>query len=328
MRDVTLKEIAERVGVSPSTVSRALNDHPRISTRTKTLVRHALLEMGRERQTEQPAQSFGMFLTRIIDDAFMAKTISGVLRYTDSVCITVFLERLDAKGQCLPHVLMRGGIDGMIVGGIPIPEQTIHLLLRTHIPIVFVGRYLEKEASARVNYVASDNVAGGRLAARHLISCGYDQTVVLRPLAPCNPHYDRLEGFMEVMCASNILPSIIPFTMDGTVYPRAFKSLLELTRSGSIGVFSMEDLAGVAILKALQDAGIRIPEQAGVIGYSGLDVTTHTYPPLSTIDVDKEMLGFCAARLLHGIINGQIPSPMQIHIQPRLIARASTVALL
>jgi LacI family transcriptional regulator len=325
MQRVTLKEVANGLNISVSTVSRALADHPRISDSTKALVRRTVHELTQDRITKTGLHSIGMYLTNAHQDELFMKIVAGVTHYADGIGANTLIENLAGEGDVVPYSLVRNQADGMIVGGVPLADEMVEALCQRDIPTVFIGRYLQPEQSAALNAVIPDNISGGRKAARHLIDCGYERFVVVWPSEPCNPHIDRMNGFMEVISERHHhVTTVIYPSAKVNIVPGVLDVINVIAKKHSVGVFVMNDIQAITVLQALLTARIDVPGQVGVIGYNGIDAGATTLPTLTTIDVPKETLGFTAAHMLNDIVTGTILAPVQLYLQPKVLHRGST----
>lgn len=106
------------------------------------------------------------------------------------------------------------------------------------------------------------------------------------------------------------------------------KELLPHLRKQRTGIFAATDWMAAGVLRALQEEGVRIPDEVGVVGYSDIDLASHIYPSLSSVRVEKEAMGYLAARILLDELEERIAGPVQIYLQPHLVARESTLGAL
>lgn len=323
---LTVREIAKRLGVAPSTVSRALDDHPRISSNTKALVRRALAEMQKE---TEPAEfsTIGLFLLNDEGDDFFASIVRGAMNYADKMGIYLLLEKIDSRQDFLPYAIARRRVDGAIIAGIPIADELVKKLAAQDIPVTFIGRYLSKKESTRLNTVLSDNNLGGRLAGEHLLEKGYQKFVIVTHPGPqYNPQKDRAEGFIEAIGHQDFVQYVTAAIEGRQMVGEPVDTILSLVREGyRVGVFAVSDHLARALILALNERGIPIPEAVGIIGYDGVEKPdANLVPSLTTLNVPKEELGYMAGRLIRDIALKQVPTPIQVCIQPQLIVRGST----
>ena len=145
MRKLTVREIARLAGVSPSTVTRALQDHPRIAEETKAKIRAIV------RRNEQ--KPVGMLIANplgdLASDTFFAEVIKGAAELLKGFGRPLLLESFDGRASGpLPDMVAQERVCGIIVGGIPIDDEVVRRLAQT-LPAVFIGRYLNDYQSPR-----------------------------------------------------------------------------------------------------------------------------------------------------------------------------------
>lgn len=323
MRKLTVREIAKLAGVSPSTVTRALNDHPRIAEETKAKIRAIVRQNERKPVGILIANPLG----NITSDTFFAEVINGAAEFLKGSDMQLLLETFDGRVDSpLPDMVTQEKVCGLIVGGIPIDDAVVRALADA-LPTVFIGRYLDDYQS--LNAVISDNVTGGKRAAEHLIDCGYEHFIFMGGELRTNTFAHRLEGFRQVLESRGFsLPKeqilVTDINQQGG-YAATRKLIPELPKK-RIGIFAATDWTAAGVLRALQEQGVRIPDEVGVVGYSDIDLASHIYPSLSSVRVEKEAMGYLAARILVDELEERIVGPVQVHLQPRLVARESTMA--
>lgn len=325
MTKLSMRQIAKLANVSPSTVSRALKDHPGISDETKRRIR-AIIQ-----QHEQ--KPIGIAIANpaggLSDDNFFSEVIQGASEYLKQEDQQLLLETFDGDGkQGLPAMVNERQVSGLIVGGIPIADSLIHELLATKLPVVFIGKYLQD--SDQLPSVISDNVVGGKLAGEHLADCGYEDFYFLGGSLSTNTFADRLKGFKEGLESRGKTlkkDHILISSMDQKGGYESSKRVLESPPSHSIGIFASTDWMAAGVIRALQQTGMAIPDTVGVVGYSDLDLARYIYPTLTSIRVEKTTMGYLAARTLLDQINGRITEPVQCYLRPRLITRETTKTL-
>lgn len=325
MRKLTVREIAKLAGVSPSTVTRALQDHPRIAETTKAKIRAIV------RRNEQ--KPIGMLIANplgdLASDTFFAEVIKGAAEFLKGSGRQLLLESFDGQANSpLPDMITQERVCGIIVGGIPIDDEVVRRLANT-LPAVFIGRYLDDYQS--LSAVISDNVTGGKAAGEHLIACGYEHFIFLGGDLKTNTFAHRLQGFKLALESQGYTLSkeqIYTADINQQGGYTVTKELLPHLRKQRTGIFAATDWMAAGVLRALQEEGVRIPDEVGVVGYSDIDLASHIYPSLSSVRVEKEAMGYLAARILLDELEERIAGPVQIYLQPHLVARESTLGAL
>lgn len=323
MSKLTVREIAALAGVSPSTVTRVLQDHPRITDETKQKVRNIIHQYNQKPLGVLIANPMG----NLESDNFFADVINGANEFLQGSGRQILLETFDGKTEHgLPAIVTMNKVSGLIVGGIPIDDAIIKELCNTKLPIVFIGRYLDEYEN--LNAVIPDNVTGGQKVAEHLLECGYEHFVFMGGNLRTNTFADRLQGFRQALESNGREISddqIIVSEMTQQGGYAATKQLIDKLPPQRTGIFAATDWMAAGVLRAFQEEQVRIPQEVGIVGYSDIDLASHIYPSLSSVRVEKQQLGWLAARTLIDQLDNRFVGPVQIHLQPQLVARETTV---
>lgn len=334
---VTIRDIAEIAGVSPSTVSRALRNSPRLSQETKERIQRIAREhnyMPKSTVKRQGQLALGAVIANPLGDVdkddFFAGVINGISTFLKGKGIPFLLETttgsIDSPSFGLPDMVKNNWVDGMIMGGIPVEQQYIDALVGTGKPIVFIGRYAQD--TRQLTAVIPDNVSGGIQAGRHLIACGYTRFAFLGGNLTIPTFQDRLLGFEEALSEVGYELSKDAVIVDGMDQMAGYQSMQQLmpaiTDGKRWGIFAATDWLAAGAIRALNEHDIKIPSEAGIVGYSDLELASQSFPSITSIRVGRHLLGKLAARTLLEATTAPYPNAIQIYIQPRLVKREST----
>jgi DNA-binding LacI/PurR family transcriptional regulator len=306
---VTIKDIAQAAGVSPSTVSRALNDHPRISAATKEHVQTLAQEMGytpsalaRGLVTRQTA-TIGVVITTA-SDPFLAPLVTGIEEIAHSNGYSVFLSssyhdperELAAVRSFYEH-----RTSGIIVVGSQIDEGYSELRGRFPFPIVLTN------CRTYPYSVASDNVVGAHQAVEHLIQLGHRRIAYVADRGSYRANLDRLTGYRQTLKQDGVSPDRnLSVEGDGTLKGgiKAARQLLALSQPPT-AFFCFNDMTAMGVMAALRRAGFRVPRDKSVVGFDDLDLASYYCPPLTTVRQLTYQIGQRAIRMLLRMIQGK-----------------------
>ncbi|HEX8996367.1 MAG TPA: LacI family DNA-binding transcriptional regulator [Ktedonobacterales bacterium] len=324
----TIKDVAQRVGVSVSTVSRVLNRSSYVSPETERLVLQAIDDLH-----FAPSQIARGFVNKktstiglIIPDVanpFFADVARGVedCAIEDGFATILCNSDWRSERESMYLDLLRGHwVEGVVVvGSRSSAEQLARAIGKA--PYVLVERLLVGAGAA----VWTDNRRGGALATRHLVDVGC-RTFAHISGPPDSPSAtERRKGFMDVMRGAAVASYEI-FEGDYRV-----QSGLEIGRQIFArdkmpdGIFAANDLMAIGVMQAAAQAGIRIPEQVAVVGYDNISPADYTSPSLTTIDQPGYEMGRAAfSILLKRLRHADYAPDEQIEFQPRLVVRNST----
>lgn len=314
-RRVALREVAQHARVSLGTASNALTARARVAPATRAAVLAAATELGyqtRPRRAATARRRIGMvgLIVRRLDDPLLATPFYPlVLHGAQAACaergIGLTYETVASLPSEVPHLplmVRRKQVDGVLVLGW-VGDAVLGMLRGADVPFVLVD-YDVRPAIA--DAVCGDDEGGGYLATRHLLDHGHRA-----PAPACivgqlrHPSLrDRLAGYRRALAEAGLAVDDAFVRTAGSGPERdvdhgyaEMRALLELPRPPT-AVFCANDMIAIGALKALRDRGVAVPEACSVVGYDDIAVAAHTAPPLTTVRVDKELLGAQGVRHL------------------------------
>lgn len=338
MDSVTLKDVARLAGVHPSTVSRALDPSKNAlvnpETRTRVMAaaqelgyRHDILAAGLRRRR---SSTIGVVVSDL-GNPFITPVIRGIANAVEEkgwmVLATETGEHPDRLRRALEHLHSRRA-DAVIVSAIRLPHVAIvQEVARRGIPVVLAVRYV---ANSGLPTVRNDDYAGATMATEHLAELGHRRVAQLHGPPDIQTFADRGFGFrdtakrfgMEAMPLDDAAES--PVVEEGR---RLMSRLLVEQAEHPSAVFAHNDLMAVGAIEALEEVGLRCPEDVSIIGYNDAPLTSHISPPLSTIRLPSAEIGRFAGQLALDLIDNPDHPATHIVLQPTLVPRASTMAL-
>ncbi|MCR5558173.1 MAG: LacI family transcriptional regulator [Butyrivibrio sp.] len=318
MAEITIKEIAKRCGVGVSTVSRAINDHSDINPETKKRIMEAIRETGyipnnSARNLKRiDAKCIGV-LVRGITNPFFAPMIELIEQETEKKGYALVLRHVEAYENEVDVALelekekrLRGII---FLGGSS--KHPADKMKQLNVPVIFatIGSDISDDLS-RNSYstVSVDDALESRKMVEYLVGLGHKKIAILTE-ANDEPSVVklRLDGYMEALKMHNIKvdKSLIKF-VDKRIYTmkNGYETTKELIESGVefTALYCISDVLAVGALRALADAGIRVPEDVSVAGFDGQELTEYTVPRLTTIRQPLQDISEETMRLLFDLI--------------------------
>lgn len=329
---VTLKQVAKLAGVSINTVSRALNNKPDISEETKRLVLKAASDLNyvpnllAQGLRGKFARSIGVVVADIANP-FFAEVIQGIeeVAFERGFAITVGnSDENPDKETVLVRTFANQHVAGILLTPCQKNDESIRLLLGMKIPFVLIARRFELLST---NAVLNDDYSGAYQAVHHLLNAGRRRILFLNGPGPMWSATQRLQGYRSVIEAHGLsVADDLIRTCEPTMHG-AFEAMTRIITEGipMDAVFTFNDYMALGVMKALRNAGIRIPQDVAVMGYDGIDIGEMFEPTLSTVSIAKRRLGQEATGILLDMIeSGDTGTPKQLILPPTLLIRGST----
>ena len=331
---ITIKDIAKELGISPSTVSRALKNHPDISEKTKEAV-HGLANKYHYKPNSvalslrsSHTNMIGVIIPKVVH-FFFSSVISGIEEVANEEKYNVMICQSDENAEreiTSIQSLMSSRVDGTLAS---VTKDTLDFshfqeLVDEGIPLVFFDRAAKEIDTDKV---IIDDEEGAFIATEHLIQTGCKKIVHLA--APLNLiiGQKRKDGYIKALNKYNI-PVDNNLIVKCDSREDALVVMKELYHSGIIpdGVFAVNDLTATGAMKVIKEMGYRIPQDVKVVGFSDGFVAQVTDPTMTTIDQHGFEMGKAAARLLLDRIKNEITNYSAVTkvIPTDLIKREST----
>ena len=326
----SLSELAQIAGVSISTVSRSLAGNTSIAERTRSRIVALAQEHGF--QINQAARNLRLGRTGAIgvvlplgheaeqhlSDPFFMSLLGPLADAVADRGYDLLLSRVVPRDdRWLDGIVDAGRVDGVVVVGQSDQIEVIERTAKRYRPIVVWGAAVPAMMQLTVG---SDNAAGGRLAAQHLLAQGRQRLAFFgNPEVPeLAARYEGLRD--EVARAGWRAPMLLPVHLTSEAAYAEIRRFLAVNPSPD-GILAASDVIAMSTLRALAEHGKRVPHDVGVIGYDDVVVAMHTSPPLTTIRQD--VVGGAAAivDLLFRRIDGE--EAVSITMPPELILRGS-----
>jgi LacI family transcriptional regulator len=331
----TLEEVARSAGVSRSTVSRVINDHPNVRPETRERVQQAIRKSGYQPHAvarslvTNRTQIIGMIipeaLTTLFTDPFFPLLLRGATETCNIHRYQLLLSLFDDPGaqeEMYQRVLRSGYLDGVILASASLDDPLITDLLRDRIPFVSVGRH----PNERVHYVDVDNVAGGRMAVEHLIRQGHQRIATITGRLDMAHGQDRLEGYRQALKAHRI-PVKEELIVEGDYTENSgMVAMQQLLSNSPSAVFVASDMMAIGALKALHQAGWQVPQDIALVGFDDIPIASAIEPPLTTVRQPIERMGSMAVEVLLNTLEGSSEEEAHTHriiLPTELMVRAS-----
>jgi DNA-binding LacI/PurR family transcriptional regulator len=326
-----LSDVAKKAGVSEATVSRVLNDKPGISASTRAAVLTALDVMGYERPTQlrgERARLIGLVLPELQNPIFpaLAEVVGGALAQRGFTAVLCTRTTSGMSEADYVDMLLERQVSGMVFGGgqyaeADAPHGHYLRLLELRLPVVLVNAASEHLDFPRVS---TDDAVAVEQAFGHLVSLGHERIGLILGPPDHMPSRRKQEAFeLAASRAGLAAPAeYVEHTMFSIEGGQVAAS--RLLKQGVTGIVCASDPIALGAVRAVRRAGLRVPQDASVVGYDDSAFMNCTDPPLTTVRQPLEAIGRAAVAMLVGQIDGIPVTAEELLFEPELVVRGST----
>ena len=326
----TLAMVAERAGVSPSTVSRILNGTAVVSDEKRAAVDQAIAKLGFVPNPVARGLAGGRTLSigvvsQAIDSPFYGAALRGIeVELGTAGYSPLFMSghwRADEEARCI-DVLRSRRVDGLIVLTGRLADSALRSLART-LPVVVTGRSLKASNLLSMDF---DNREGARQATQHLIDLGHRRIAFISGDPEHPDAVDRQQGYRSAIEAAGLRfdPALVaPGNFSEHSGLLAVERLLD-SRTRFSAIFAANDQMAFGASLGLYRRGLRVPDDVSMVGFDDVAGSLYMVPPLTTVHNPIQEIGELAARAMLSLLAGERPA-VEVPA-PRLIVRESTRA--
>jgi LacI family transcriptional regulator len=333
-KELTIYDLAERLNISVATVSRALNNDPTVSKKTKRKVCELAEAMGYRKNNfasglrMQKTNTIGIIVHEL-NSHFIASVLSGiekVMAAAQYIIIIGHSSESAATEIANANNLFHKRVDGLIVS---LAYDTVNLdhydpFIKRGIPIVFFDRVRKDAPGIKV---IIDNVKAGYDATAHLIQQGCRKVMHITGNLAQNVYADRLDGFRKALQENNLPDEhgrVIVTDLSEKAGVEVATQIMEM-KARPDGLFFANDLCAAVCMKSLKDAGIRIPQDIAVVGFNNDTVSRLVEPQLTTINyAGREMGEVAAGNLIAQLSSSSERSDYTVTLASQLMIRGSS----
>ena len=330
-RKVTLERVAERAGVSPSTVSRILNGTAVVSDDKRAAVDKAIADLGFVPNPVARGLAGGRTLsiggvTQAIDSPFYGAALRGI---EDALAPAgyspLFMSghwSADEEARCI-DVLRARRVDGLIVLTGRLSDSALRAVARS-LPVVVTGRDLKAPHLHALNF---DNLEGARLATQHLLDLGHRRIAFIMGDPQHADAIERQQGYRAALEAAGLRlnPAL---AMPGDFSEEGGLLAVERLLDGRVpfsAIFAANDQMAFGAALALHRRGLRVPEDVSLVGFDDVSSAQYAIPPLTTVHQPVREVGYLAAQAMLDQLEGR--RPKGVVPAPRIVVRESTRAI-
>lgn len=333
----TIHDIARKLNVTASTVSRALNDNPRISEATKKAVQQAARKLNYQPNHIAAALRNGKsnilgIIVPTIDRGFFSSVVRGIEEIANNSRYNVMICQSNdnyEKEVATVEALLSARVDGIIASYAKETTDFDHFLKAKEkgIPVILFDR---SNSALEVSHVLIDDYLGAYKATEHLIKQGCKTIAHFTNTRKISIYKERLRGYKEALLANGITfdESLVVESNLQLADGRTSIEKLIKSRKKPDGIFSASDYSAMGALQYLKEKGISVPEEIKIVGFSNEAFTHLTDPTLTTVEQHSLRIGNAAAEIfLEEVKAGDKKFiPQTVVLKPELIVRESSVS--
>lgn len=329
-----IKELAEKLGLSKATVSKALNGYSQVNAQTRQRVLNAAEEMGyslpeTEARSARKKRIGWIYATAShetsigqlsVSSGFQAASQKHYGNEMELILLPLFRD-MPQMLRPLPDLIADYRLDGVFMSDILYDERYLQDVAEAEAPMILWGLPFSQEKS-NIGHVTCDDVVGIELAMQHLFSLGHRRIGFLTGTLRAHVSEQRLDGYRLALAREGI-----PFD-EALVYEGDYSfacgapAFEKLYAQGVTAICCASDKMAVGVIQAAQAAGLSVPEDFSVTGYDNDPVCNDIFPWLTTLSQDFFRIGQVAATLMHCQLHGLPIGP--VSIVPPLLVRGST----
>lgn len=335
---ITIKDIAREAGVAPSTVSRVLSNHPRISNETKQKVKEIMDRLNyhpnimAQSLATKTTNTLAILLPRpaeeLFQNVFFGELLRGILAYTSKYKYDTLLTSTSStvdEEELIHRLVLGRRIDGIILLSSRINDPLIKRLNDLNFPTVIIGR---TEEDHQLLSVDTDNIQASYDATMHLINQGHKKIGFIGGISNLTVSIDRLKGYKQAMQHAQLQINQ-EWLMESEYLQqsgfRGISTLIEQSNAPSAFIV-MDDHLAFGILRTLNELGVQCPSQISIVSFNNIPLAELASPPLSSIDVGTYQLGYTASQLLiKKLTHTENNTKERVIIPHRLIMRESSL---
>ncbi len=335
----TIKDIAKELGVSVSTVSRALNNHPDIKDETKQKVLEGIKKLNYTPNAiarsliQKKSNMIGLMIPDITDPFFSEVALGAEEVLSDNgfqvVYSNTFLN-IEKEKYCLSSMMERK-VDGLILKPSPLDEEFIEMLNRIDIPVVFLrGLTSYEESRLDISTVDVNHYRGAYSATQYLVDLGHREIGFLGMSKNSSEGSERLNGYLDCLRDHDIPSKESNIVMAGSNIEQGKIAVAKLMSQNNqlTSIFAANDLLAIGGFDWLVTNKYQVPEDISLIGFDNLEFSSLSWINLTTVDQPRKTIGNQAAKLLLDIINDKSLEPKSILLETKLIERNTCRRLL
>ncbi len=330
---MNLEDIAKLSGVSRSTVSRVINDDPNVRESTRQRVQDVISRMdfqpnlaARTLATGQ-AKVIGLVIPMGVSTMFTDPYFPMLIKGISAACnaqdysVMLWLAEPEYERRTINQILHNGMIDGVVVASVLMDDPIVEALIHSNMPFVLIGRH---PTNSQVNYVDVDNRTSSRQLVEHLINMGHRRIGTITGAQNMIAGSDRLLGYMDALTQGGIPLDLELIASGNFTEEGGYAAMKRILPHRPQAIFAASDTMALGALRALEEAGLRVPTDIALAGFDDMPFSAHLRSPLTTVRQPVLETGMRAAEALFDLLENPAQGPTHLLMPTELVVREST----
>lgn len=324
----TIKDICRETGVSVATVSRVLNNSPKVTEETKEKILAAIRRLNytpsaaARNLVGKGTRALGVIFHQM-SSGFYASVMSGIevqARGQGYHVLITLAHHSDPERKRYFDMLSEARVDGLIILDSVIGSQTVSLLKAYNRPIVMIQK---ESRDPDISTISTANVEGARKALRHLLSLGHRDILLVTGPPEAEDSELRMEGCRSALAECGLTAADVKSIVGHYSAPTALEAFREHRRRHGVprAIFSFNDDMALAIMRELRVTGVNVPGDVAIVGFDGIEAAY--YMGLTTVEMPMMELGQEAVKLLLARIEDPGAPAAHVVKECRLVIRES-----
>jgi LacI family transcriptional regulator len=334
-KEITIYDIAKELSISPTTVSRGLNNHPAVNKTTKQKIFDAATQMGYRSNAfasnlrKKRTNTIGVIVP-VLNSNFQSSVMAGMEKVANEAGYNLIISQSLETAQkevANARTMFESRVDGLLVSIAYDTENIDHFepFFSKGIPLLFYDRVPENK---QCTSIVINNIQAAHQATSHLLEQGCQRIIHISGNLRIKVYKDRLKGYKYALMDHNI-----PFNEDYVIETdlsekageEAVKHILQMDPMPD-GIFVANDNCAVSCIKALKQAGISIPDDIAVVGFNNDPITRIIEPNLTSVNYPGYEMGEVAVRSLINYLDGvsDVSITNTITLHSELVVRESS----
>jgi LacI family transcriptional regulator len=314
-KQITIYDLAEKLNISATTVSRGLQNHPAINKNTKKKIFDLAETLGYQSNKfasnlrKQKTHTIGVIVPRL-NSLFMSSVLSGIEKIVNNAGYNLIISQSfehEDKEKTNVATMFSNRVDGLIVSLSADTTNYNHFntFIKKGIPLILFDRVTDKIPGTKI---IIDNKRAGYLATKHLIEQGSKDILHITGSLNRNVYQDRFEGYKKAL-AEHQIPFKEELFISNDLSEQAilecFTNDILKRKKLPDGLFISNDSSAAFALTILKEAGVKVPQDLAIVGFNNDLISKVTEPAISTIDYPGNEMGESIARILINHLDGQ-----------------------